>query len=159
MPSFRESSSAIRSSPQVTFSLTIRAMSPNLFRQRWASASRLPTPVQLEPFAMPTKESTCLDDHERCRPIEQARPKQQAQPGGVAKSAWSDPMILVSRRAAFAGTRSRRTKPPASVKSSSRTGGRPGAIPHSGETGAKITPRSQVGREHAHSASHRHFSC
>jgi hypothetical protein len=36
---------------------------------------------------------------------------------------------LGSRRAAFAGTRSRRPKPPANVKSSSRTGGRPGAIP------------------------------
>jgi hypothetical protein len=117
----------MRSSPQVTFSLTIPSDElPNLFRERWAAASRLPTPVQLETFAMPTNENTRLDDHERCLPIEQARPKQQAQPGGVGMVGFDG---LGSRPAVFAGTRSRRPKPPASVKSSSRTEGRPGAIP------------------------------
>jgi hypothetical protein len=43
---------------------------PNLFRERWAATSWLPTPEQLETFAMPTNESTRLDDHERCLPIE-----------------------------------------------------------------------------------------
>jgi len=44
---------------------------------------------------MPTNESIRLDDHERCLPIEQARPKQQAQSGGVGESVWSDLMVLV----------------------------------------------------------------
>ena len=34
----------------------------NIVWKWWATAPRLPTPVELETFPMPTKESTCLDD-------------------------------------------------------------------------------------------------
>src|SRR5215467_12222076 len=36
---------------------------PNIVWKWWAAAPRLPTPVELETFPMPTNESTCLDDH------------------------------------------------------------------------------------------------
>jgi hypothetical protein len=119
----------MRSSPQVTFSLTIRAIS---CRISCGSCGRRPRDFQrqyhLKPlrcqrrkvFVFTTTSAACQSN----KRDQNNRHNGRRRGVGVVGSDG-----LGSRRAAFARTRSRRPKPPASVKSWSRTGGCPGAIP------------------------------
>jgi|SRR5579863_1290781 len=67
----------------------------NVLGKRWPAALRLPTPVQLEPFAMPANERACLNHRERRFPVEETRPKKEGQAGSIGQSPWSDLVFLV----------------------------------------------------------------
>src|SRR4029077_16309352 len=111
IPSFTESSAAMRSSPPVGFSCTMRPLAPGrvllphahnqlakIFRNPRSSQPRLPPPKQLEPLAMPADEGLRLNNHQCRSPVEQLRPYNQGEARCVAEPAGPNLVFLVERQ-------------------------------------------------------------
>jgi hypothetical protein len=98
IPSFTDSSAAMRSSPQVGFSYTMRTINRKGFAGNPPSSQpRLPPPRQLEPLAMPADEGLQLHNHQCRSPVEELRPSRQGEARCVGEPAGPNPVFLGER--------------------------------------------------------------